>query len=234
MTAKTWRTSTMLAAAAALLLLAACSDKEETIEQPTEPLPAATEAGGTPKASPTPPASATGRATPGKPSPSSTKPATSPTPGDGAIDALGPGSTDPVTLKADPSNFTGTALLEDVRTGAQKLGDRVVFEFQGTAFPPGKVEYVDSVTQCASGEPVQVKGEAILLVTFTQAAAHDDQGKATFDKLKVAGPGQVVQEVVRTCDFEGHVSWAIGVSGKKDFKISRLKDPVRIAIDVLK
>ncbi|MCE7927605.1 MAG: hypothetical protein HUU14_06045 [Dehalococcoidia bacterium] len=217
-------------APAALLVLAACSDKEEEAEPTSRPSPVSTQADReTPKATPTAPATPDQRATPAKASPSPSS-----TPGDGAIDALNPGSTTPVTVKANPSNFSGTALLKDVRSGAQKLGDRVVFEFEGASLPPAKVEYVDSVSQCGSGQPVQVKGSAILLVTFTQAAAHDDQGKATFDKLSVAGPGPVVQEIVRTCDFEGHVAWAIGVSGKKNFKVTTLTNPTRLVVDVLK
>ncbi len=226
------RSSALIAAAAAiaLLLFAACSDKDE--EPAPTPEPSPTTAQATPS---TPKTSPTKQASPTKPAKSPTKPAASPTPpADGTIDALGPGSTEARTVKANPSNFTGTALLADVRAGAQSLGDRVVFEFQGTGLPPGKVEYVDSVAQCGSGQPVQVKGDAILLVSFTQAAAHDDQGKSTFDKPKVAGPGQVVQEIVRVCDFEGHLSWAIGVTGKKNFKLTTLQNPTRLVVDVLK
>lgn len=236
MTAKSWRRPLLLLAASAVLLLAACSDKDEEPEATPEPSPTATQAnGGNSKASPTKVAT-TVKATPTKAAETATKPAGgSKTPtADGTIDALGPGGTSPVTVKANPSNFNGQALLADVRTGGQNLGDRVVFEFQGTALPPAKVEYVDSATQCGSGQPVQVKGGAILLVSFTQAAAHDDQGKATFDAQKIAGPGQTVTEVVRTCDFEGHVSWAIGVTGKKNFKVTTLQNPTRLVVDVLK
>lgn len=226
------RSSALIAAAAAiaLLLFAACSDKDEDSAPTPEPSPTAAQATpSTPKASPTKQASAT------KPASSPTKPAPSSTPSaDGTIDALNPGSTESRTVKANPSNFTGTALLADVRAGAQDRGDRIVFEFEGTALPMGKVEYVDSATQCGSGQPVQVKGSAILLVSFTQAAAHDGQGKSTFDKQKLTGPGQVVQEIVRTCDSEGHLSWAIGVSGKKNFKVTTLQNPTRLVVDVLK
>ncbi len=220
------------AAAIALLLFAACSDKDEDSAPIPEPSPTTAQA--TPSTS-TPKAVPTKQASPTKPAKSPTKPATSVTPpADGAISPLNPGSTSAVTMKANPSNFSGQALLTGVRVGAQDRGDRVVFEFEGTALPPGKVEYVDSVAQCGSGEPVQVKGDAILLVSFTQAAAHDDQGKSTFDELKVDGTGQVVQEIVRVCDFEGHLSWAIGVSGKNNFKLDSLQNPMRRMVDVLK
>lgn len=46
------------------------------------------------------------------------------------------------------------------------------------------------------------------------------------------GPGEAVQQVKLTCDFEGELTWALGVGGQRPFRVTTLADPPRLVVDV--
>lgn len=214
-----------LGAAAALLTTVACGDDDDSDTTPTV---AATSAASTT-------AVATSQATTGA---TATRPAASATAGTSPTTGVTPisGSTNPVTKPAVPANFSGQALLKDVRIGLhpETASERIVFEFQGTALPPSTVEYVASASSCGQGAPVTVGGTAILKLTFQQAAAHDNNGQSTFAPKTVAGGSAPIVETKSICDFEGVVSWAVGVTAQKPFVVTQLADPPRLVIDVAK
>ncbi|MEP7216287.1 MAG: hypothetical protein ABI782_08540 [Anaerolineaceae bacterium] len=164
----------------------------------------------------------------------STRPAPTPA-ADGTVDALGAGDTDTKTVKAQPGEFSGQALLKDVRMGVHpELGgwDRIVFEFSGPNLPPATIGYVATASQCGSGAPVVLKGAAVLNVRFSQAAAHDQSAQPTFSPKTLPGPGTTILEAKASCDFEGVVSWAAGIKAKQPFKVTTLQNPTRLVIDV--
>ena len=153
--------------------------------------------------------------------------------GNGAADeATAPpefeGGRDPVEIPGDGSG----AQLVDVRAARDEGFDRVVFEFEG-AQPSANVEYVSPpVTACGSGMPVDVAGGALLQVRMSPAAAHDDAGTMTFD-LQELNPGlPTILVVVQTCDFEGELTWVVGLTDEVDFVTTTLAGPFRIVIDV--
>ena len=153
---------------------------------------------------------------------------------DGTVAPQNFGSTDPVTVKSNPDPLRGTALLRDVRLGvhAEEGGwDRIVFEFAGD-LPPGAISYVPSVVACGSGAPVTVQGGAVLAVRFDQTAAHTEAGQPTVARRVIEGPGGTILEARQTCDFEGEVSWAVGVKGRQRFKVTLLENPRRVVIDI--
>ena len=161
-------------------------------------------------------------------------------PTDGTVFPQNPGSTDPFPMKSLPDPNTGIYVLTDVRVGAHPESggwDRIVFEFEDVegfpgAHPGGIVQYVDEASQCGSGQPVSVEGEAILEVRMDATQAHDDNGNLTIDAIEIDGPGNSILEAVSFCDFEGVVQWAIGVPDEQNFKVAFLQDPARIIIDV--
>jgi hypothetical protein len=162
--------------------------------------------------------------------------APSPSPGrvDGTVAPQNFGATDPVTVKSNPDPFQGIAILRDVRLGVhpEEGGwDRIVFEFAG-ALPPGSIAYVAAVDACGSGQPVTVKGSAVMLVRFNQATAHTEAGQPTIPSPTIAGPGDTILEARRTCDFEGEVAWALGIKGRQRFKVTSLANPPRVVIDI--
>jgi hypothetical protein len=146
-------------------------------------------------------------------------------------------STDPVFLPGDPPTPTvpPVPVLEDVRIGLHPEDggfDRIVFEF-ADARPSASIQYVTDAAQCGSGEPVDPEGEAILQVQFLPAQAHNDAGMPTIDARELDGTGESILEAVSTCDFEADVTWLVGVSEEKPFRVVTLEDPTRVVIDIL-
>ena len=238
------RNRTLLAVSLVLLLLVACGGKNKNktptpvSASPTVVAPTSTTSASTPSASPTT-ASASPTAAPsvtGTPNP------------DGTVPAEGFGGTDPVHLKANPEGTRADQIiLKDVRVGAhpeQGGWDRIVFEFASAAggppnaLPEADIEYVDGVSGCGSGLPVPVQGNAVLRVKFTGAQAHDEQGNVSIQGQsgnappKVTGPGTAIKESVQSCDFEGDITWGVGVVGQQRFKVTTLTNPARVVIDI--
>lgn len=153
--------------------------------------------------------------------------ATTPAPGlDGA-------STGP-TVSASPG--TETALLTAVRAAPHEGFDRVVFEFSN-GVPGADVRYVDPPVRAdGSGDVVAVAGKAVLLVRMTPALDADltlETAPPTYTGPTRFTPAtRAVAELVRTGGFEAVLTWAVGVSGKRPFRVVRLDDPPRLVIDV--
>jgi hypothetical protein len=128
-----------------------------------------------------------------------------------------------------------TAHLTAVRAARQESVDRVVFEF--TEQVPGySVAYTPKPIAGTSGKEVAVAGTAALVVRMESASGVDlSTGfKETYTgpkKLQPAGT-QAVKEVAQIEDFEGVLSWVIGVEGERPFRVSTLTSPARLVIDV--
>jgi len=126
------------------------------------------------------------------------------------------------------------ALLADVRAARHDGFDRLVFEFK-VGVPGYRIEYVQPpILEDASGLPVQIEGNAFLQVRFHVAAAHDpDTGKPTYSgPLDIASGLPSLLEVKQTGDFEGYLTWVLGLAQEVDFRVSELGDPFRLVLDV--
>lgn len=153
------------------------------------------------------------------------------------------------TLPADSSDgrqqvsvsFPGSnplAVLLAIRTGAHDTFERVVFEFRdGDAIPGVQVGYAEqAITMDASGEPVSVPGDRVLVVRM-QAASRADSMQNPPPMLysgpdRVPGTRSPVTEVVFMGDFEARLSWAIGVVGNPRFTLATMVNPTRVVLDV--
>ncbi len=141
------------------------------------------------------------------------------------------GNRDPVEVSVGA--LLQTPLLIDVRTGLHEGFDRVVFDFAVTSRPGYRVEYVTPpITACGSGMEVTIAGDAFLQVRMTPAAAHDDAGQPTFGTIELLPGLSTLLEVQQICDFEGIVTWVLGLSEEVDFVVSALPDPFRVVVDV--
>lgn len=125
-------------------------------------------------------------------------------------------------------------ILRDVRTGIQPGMDRIVFEFNDAGLPEWEVKYVEQplIVDCGSGDPVQVAGDAWLQITFRGAQAHTEAGVATSGPRRRDVNQSVLRELVRTCDFEGEVTWIAGVVREKEYIPRALAGPSRLVIDI--
>ena len=110
--------------------------------------------------------------------------------------------------------------------------DRLVFEFDG-GLPEVHVEYVDRpVHACGSGEALTPEGDGFLEIRLTGARAHTDAGEATIPHGRQRRGLPTVLETVPTCDFEGVVTWVLGVASPEAYRVVRLEAPSRLAVDV--
>jgi peptidoglycan hydrolase-like protein with peptidoglycan-binding domain len=126
----------------------------------------------------------------------------------------------------------GTARLVDVRVGGHRTFDRVVFEFTGPR-PGYRVRYVPQVFEDGSGNPVHLEGRAFVEAVMHPAAAHDDHGNPTFPgPLPRIADTAALRDIADAGDFEGQITWGIGVAARTPVQVRRLDHPARIAIDV--
>ncbi len=145
-----------------------------------------------------------------------------------------------------PPTFTGTIGTAEVKKGLERPVtllsvntttcegfDRVVFEFNTPATPGYHVSYIDKpIRQCASGQTVPVAGDAWLEVRMIPAQAHTDAGQPTIAQTNRTVNLTNLRQLVQTCDFEGHVTWVLGVGNPKRFRVVELTNPSRIVVDV--
>jgi hypothetical protein len=122
-------------------------------------------------------------------------------------------------------------LLTDVAVTHDACVDTVTMTFTAqTADPPTyTVSYQSGpFTQDASGAPVSVAGNAFVVVRLEPAAGFDFvAGKPTYTGPKdVEGAGaHHVTQVVETGDFEGVVTWVIGLDTKRPFAVQATGAP---------
>jgi hypothetical protein len=139
-----------------------------------------------------------------------------------------------------PSTAKATALLQRVAIGHHEGFDRVVFEFRDPGLPGYRVEYVPPpLKEDGSGNPVDVAGNAFLVVRMEPASGFDlnsGEGELVYKgpkRLDASSAGAtVVQEVVRTGDFESVLSWAVGLSSKVPFRVTTATSPSRLIVDL--
>jgi hypothetical protein len=81
----------------------------------------------------------------------------------------------------------------------------------------------------ASGQSVTLSGTSGVLVTV-----HSAQGATTFTgSTDLVHPEfQVLKEARQVQDFEGYVSWGLGLSKPACMRVFTLKDPARLVVDL--
>jgi hypothetical protein len=91
--------------------------------------------------------------------------------------------------------------------------NRMSFSFT-TAYPSYTFEYVDKLIADGSGQPIPLAGPGVLRIVFTPAQAHNQAGTASSIQSQPParlGMARMVQ-YVRAGDFEGHLSYGIGIT----------------------
>jgi hypothetical protein len=124
---------------------------------------------------------------------------------------------------------TGVAGLTAVRMDEQTTYDRFVLQFNGTA-PTYTVKRQAKATfvMQPSGQPVLLAGSAGVLVSVHSAtAANTYSGPADFIHPEL----HILKESRMTQDFEGVVSWALGLSTPACMRTFTLTNPGRLVVD---
>ena len=130
-----------------------------------------------------------------------------------------------------PVQAAGTPVLVAVRAHHHRTFDRVVFQYRG-GLPAGRhARYVHRLVADASGDPVPIAGQAVLRVRMARAQAHSGTGVPTVP-TRTAYPWPNVMSGVVAGDFEGVVSYGLGVARRTPFHVFTLHDPSRVVVDV--
>jgi hypothetical protein len=133
-----------------------------------------------------------------------------------------------------------TMYLTKVTVAADACTDQVFFDFEKQAPGPGfEVSYQPAETakfEDGSGNPVEVDGNAFLVVKLTPAMTakiDGDQLTKTYTgpkRLTLSGDTSV-EDVVKTGDFESVVTWVIGLEEKKPFTTDASESQLVIHIE---
>ena len=135
---------------------------------------------------------------------------------------------------------TETMFLTGVDVNALECSDRVVFGFREDASqaPGYEIKYEDAshaIFEDTAGNPIEVAGEAFLIVALTPVMTADVSGETT--EKTYSGPNRIpgegsnsVQEVVKTDDFESVVTWVIGLDEQQPFTTKATKSQLVIEI----
>ena len=115
---------------------------------------------------------------------------------------------------------------------AQHVGkvDRVTFGFTNGLPADVLVQWVDTLHHDGSGLPVRVAGTKVLAVFFNGATAHDANGATVRTRTAYALPNVITS--VGAGDFEGTVTFGLGVQKRTSFTVTKLQNPDRVVIDV--
>ena len=125
---------------------------------------------------------------------------------------------------------TGVANTITARVGEQTGYDRFVLQFDSIV-PTYTVKRQAKPVfqQGASGQTVTLSGTAGVLVTV-----HSATGATTFSgSTDLVHPEYVIlNEARQVQDFEGYVSWGLGLSKPACMRVFTLDDPARLVVDL--
>jgi hypothetical protein len=110
----------------------------------------------------------------------------------------------------------------------------VVFEFSGKLPASYTVTPVAAIVADGSGQPVTIAGRSFLRVTFRSATAVcPATGRKTYAGSSSVKPGYTqLLDLEAAGDFEGYLSWGIGLSAKGGYHAYTLTAPYRVVIDL--
>src|SRR3954447_21543988 len=125
-----------------------------------------------------------------------------------------------------PSSSTLVAIRAAHHAEVTPSYDRVVFEFSGPV-PLIEVQYVTQLLGDGSGLPVPVTGNAILRLIMQPAQAHTDDGQPTvLSPIVFTLPN--IKEVVSAGDFEGVLTFGIGLDHTAQIRVITLANASRV------
>ncbi len=138
----------------------------------------------------------------------------------------------------EASNYRGSGVLTNVRTGPHACFDRIVFDVKGE---PSwfRVHYVKNVSTVGQGELVPLRGGAKLEIVLS-VPSYDDAGRSTYNpanynELTNVRGYRTFRQVAGAGSFEGETTIGLGVRARLPFRVFTLAGPgatSRIVVDV--
>jgi len=124
----------------------------------------------------------------------------------------------------------GLPQLLSVEVGHHATFDRVVFNFSSHV-PGYNVNYVPAVTADPSDDPVQLQGGAFLAVAM-HSVASEQVGAPAAPQDRQTPLFTELRELAGSGDFEGTVSFGLGLTVQSGFRVFTLTNPDRLVVDV--
>ena len=123
--------------------------------------------------------------------------------------------------------------LTTVRTGQHAGYDRVVFQFSG-GLPAVTAERVKAVYADANGAKIPLPGRSYLHVVFRGASGYCPQpAHRTWTGPSALTPDYPQLLAVKAAgDFEGYLSFGLGLAAQGPYHVSSLTGPDRVVIDI--
>jgi hypothetical protein len=122
------------------------------------------------------------------------------------------------------------AELSNAAVGCHATFDRFVVRAR-FATPGYDARYVGRVLADPSGRPVSLLGSRRIRIRFNLAAGHDNHGTNLLAATLTPRCPNLLQ-VKKAGDFEGTVSFGLGLKRMTGFRVFRLTNPTRTVIDV--
>jgi hypothetical protein len=124
----------------------------------------------------------------------------------------------------------GQAEVFAVAAACHPTFDRFVIRAR-FATPGYDVRYVTQVVADASGQPISLLGTKRIHVVLRHARGHTSGGANLLPSVTTPLCSNL-RQVKKAGDFEGVVSFGLGLRRKTGFRVFRLTGPTRIVIDV--
>ena len=142
---------------------------------------------------------------------------------------LPPFSTDPQS--AGPRDG-GQSELSAASVGCHKRFDRFVVRVAAVTPAAYRARYVRKIVSDGSGATVQLLGTKRLRVLFPTARAHRESDGAPLVARTLTPKCPNLRQVKLAGDFEGVVTFGLGLRAKTGFRVFRLTGPDRVVVDV--
>jgi hypothetical protein len=134
------------------------------------------------------------------------------------------------TAPKTASGSGGQAELFGAAAGCHATYDR--FVIRGRLATPGyDVRYVNRIVADGSGNPISLLGTKRIRVVIRPARGHTNGGSNLLPSTLTPKCSNL-RQVKKAGDFEGVVSYGLGLSRRTGFRVFRLTGPTRVVIDV--
>jgi hypothetical protein len=144
--------------------------------------------------------------------------------------ALVPGAAAGGLMAAAPAAAAAQPTLVAVTATHHGAEDRMVFRFRGALPASQTAQYVDQLVADGSGKVIPVAGRATLQVSFHNVVAHDAAGSTAPARKAYRLPNAMLS--VRSGDFEGVVTYGIGLAKRTQFHLTTLQNPSRVVVHI--
>jgi hypothetical protein len=153
------------------------------------------------------------------------QPSVEPSPSQSASSPSQSASTPKADRLCDTKVDSANPALRGVRFGRHDTYDRLAFDFCKPADTTLTATVVTELREDGSGNKVTLKGKYFIAITLTPADAHSDTGQPTVPRQAVTVAGRNMQQYKLIGDFEGVVTYGVGVMRLEETATALRADP---------